>query len=464
MSSKIRSPFRNTPPIRLIVLSFMLVILTGTILLIFPFCSRSGSFTAPIDALFVATSATCVTGLSPFDTWTHWNEVGQLIIILLIQVGGLGLVTFTTGVTLLLRRKMGLKELRLAVENTNGESGLIRHLIRITLGFTFSCELLGALLLMIRFVPIYGPYGVWISVFTAISAFCNAGFDILGLSDPGRSLIPYVSDPLVCITVGTLLVVGGLGFVVISDIFYAKIRPHLLHQDHVHRLSLQSKLVIYCSATLLLVGAILFFFLEDHNTLEGLSLGAKINASFFQSASARTAGFSSVHIASELDITKIVTILFMFIGASPGSTGGGIKTTTFVVLLFTVISVLHNKSYTVIQHHRVSQHIVYRSLAICSVAILTIILTTCVITFCDPINGIDALFESTSAFATVGLSADVTSRLTFWSKLALSFTMYLGRVGPVSLGLSMLLHRHKPQDKDTIRTDCIMPEAKISVG
>ncbi|MCI2160988.1 MAG: cation transport protein, partial [Oscillospiraceae bacterium] len=319
MSSKIRSPFRNTPPIRLIVLSFMLVILTGTILLIFPFCSRSGSFTAPIDALFVATSATCVTGLSPFDTWTHWNEVGQLIIILLIQVGGLGLVTFTTGVTLLLRRKMGLKELRLAVENTNGESGLIRHLIRITLGFTFSCELLGALLLMIRFVPIYGPYGVWISVFTAISAFCNAGFDILGLSDPGRSLIPYVSDPLVCITVGTLLVVGGLGFVVISDIFYAKIRPHLLHQDHVHRLSLQSKLVIYCSATLLLVGAILFFFLEDHNTLEGLSLGAKINASFFQSASARTAGFSSVHIASELDITKIVTILFMFIGASPGS-------------------------------------------------------------------------------------------------------------------------------------------------
>ena len=200
MSSKIRSPFRNTPPIRLIVLSFMLVILTGTILLIFPFCSRNGSFTAPIDALFVATSATCVTGLSPFDTWTHWNEVGQLVIILLIQVGGLGLVTFTTGVTMLLRRKMGLKELRLAVENTNGESGLIRHLIRITLGFTFSCELLGALLLMIRFVPIYGPYGIWISVFTAISAFCNAGFDILGLSNPGQSLIPYVADPLVCVT------------------------------------------------------------------------------------------------------------------------------------------------------------------------------------------------------------------------------------------------------------------------
>lgn len=193
----------------MIVVSFFVVIMIGTTLLTLPITSRSGQFTAVIDALFTATSATCVTGLVTFDTWTHWNVFGQVVIILLIQTGGLGVITFTTGFTLLARRKLGLRELQLASENTSGDTMDVYQLVRTILIFTFSSELIGAAVLALRFVPKFGAHGIWISVFTAISAFCNAGFDILGFEKPDNSLIGYANDPLVCIPVALLIIVGG---------------------------------------------------------------------------------------------------------------------------------------------------------------------------------------------------------------------------------------------------------------
>lgn len=447
---------RGIPPVRLIVASFLLVILAGAFLLTLPVASRTGQPTAFIDALFTATSAVCVTGLVVFDTWIHWNIFGQVIIILLIQIGGLGVITFTTGFTLLLRRKLGLRDIQLATENTSGETINIARLIKMIFIFTAACESIGALLLMLRFVPDYGARGIWIAVFTAISAFCNAGFDILGFVMEFGNLIPYVGDPLVCLTVGGLIVIGGLGFVVISDIYNSRITPRLHKQEPSH-LNFHSTLVLIMTGVLIVSGTILFFFCERDNTLRGMNFGTQLNASLFQSISPRTAGFSTVDIAKEHDFTKIITVILMFIGASPAGTGGGIKTTTFVVLLATVLSVMRGEEETTILRRRIERATVYRSLAIFSVALCVVLVTTGIILTADPdITGVDALFEATSAFGTVGLSASVTPTLSNISKFFVSCTMFIGRVGPVSLGLALALHKN--------HRGTILPEGRVIVG
>lgn len=454
----LRQKLRGTPPTRLIVISFFLVILAGAVVLTLPVCTRSGEATPFIDALFTATSATCVTGLVVFDTWTHWNAFGQAVVLLLIQVGGLGVVTFTTGFTLLMKRRLGLRDMLLAEENTSGDPIGIIHLIRMILSFTFSCEIIGAMLLMLRFVPKFGLRGVWISFFTSISAYCNAGFDILGFELKDGSLTKYVGDPLVCLTVGALIVTGGLGFVVIGNLYRARIRPRL-RREHPSRLNFHSTIVLITTGILIVVGTVLFFVCEYDNTLKGLDFGAKLNASLFQSVSARTAGFASVDIAREHDFTKIITVILMFIGASPASTGGGIKTTTFVVLVATVLSVMRGNEDTVVLRRRVDKFVVYRSLAIVSTALLLVLTTTGIILTCNAAtNGVDALFEAASAFGTVGLSASVTPTLTAVSKVAVICTMYIGRVGPVSLGLALTLHRGRSAGS------AVLPEGKIIVG
>ncbi len=449
---------KETAPGRLIVISFFVIIVAGTILLMLPFCSRNGKPTPFVDALFTATSATCVTGLVVFDTWHHWNSVGQVVILALIQVGGLGLVTFTTGINLLLRKKLGLRDLLLAKENTSGNTMDISRLIKMILGFTFTCEGIGALLLMIRFVPKFGARGIWISVFEAISAYCNAGFDILGFERADASLTNYVGDPIVCVTIALLIILGGLGFVVISDVYYAQIHTRLHRQKPIH-LNFHSTIVLVSSGILLLLGTILFFVCEYGNTMEGMNFFTRLNASFFQSASARTAGFASIDIAGEHDFTKIITIVLMFIGASPASTGGGVKTTTFLVLVATVVSVMAGREETVIHKRKVDKSIVYRALAIVTGALFLIIVTTGVIlsTSEAPVSGVDALFEATSAFATVGLTAGVTPLLDTVPKLAVALTMFIGRVGPVSLALAITMRRGK-------RGGAVLPEGKIIVG
>ena len=450
---------KNIAPVRLIVSSFFIVIVLGTIALSLPFVTRAGKATPIVDALFTATSATCVTGLVSFDTWTHWNGLGQLIILFLIQIGGLGVVTFTTGFTLLSRRKLGLRDLQLATENTAGSAMDVYHLVKIILAFTLSSEMVGAAILAIRFVPKFGMHGVWISIFTAVSSYCNAGFDILGFETPDNSLIGYAGDPLVCIPVALLIILGGLGFIVISNIYFERLSPFLHHKKATGHLNLHSVVVLRMTLLLLAIGTMLFLFCEWDNTLHGKNIFEKILTAFFQSTSARTAGFASVDIAGEHEITKLFTVILMFIGAAPAGTGGGIKVTTFVVLVSTVVSVMGGKEDTTINHRRIDKGTVYRSLAIVSIAFLVVLCTTGIIlsTNLRPIGAIDALFEATSAFGTVGLTAGVTPLLSSVSKVSLCFTMFIGRVGPISLALAIAMRRAHNKG-------AILPEGKIVVG
>lgn len=459
-SPSLMKRIKAMPPVRLIVASFFLIILVGTLLLMTPAASRNGQATSFVDALFTATSATCVTGLVPFDTWTHWSLFGQIVILVLIQTGGLGVVTFTTGFTLLVRRRLGLRDLQLATENTAGSTIDVIRLVRMILVFTFSSELLGAGLLSIRFIGDYGPLkGIWISVFEAVSAYCNAGFDILGFRWKDGSMTGYADDPLVCLTIAGLIVLGGLGFIVINDVYLKKIQPRLKKETRGH-LNLHSSVVIKMTVFLLALGTLLFFALEYDNTLKGHNFFEKLNISFFQSASARTAGFAAVDMGKTLDITKLSTIFLMFIGAAPASTGGGLKVTTFIILISTVVSLIRGYDDTILSKRRIDKAIVYRALTILALAFLVVFVTSGVILSTNgqhPISAIDALFESVSAFATVGLTANMTQFLSPASKIALCFAMFIGRVGPVSLGLALSTHKNH-------KSGAVLPEGKVIVG
>ncbi len=456
------SPFgkwmKNIPPVRVITISFVLVILAGAVLLALPFTTRSGESTPFLDALFTSTSATCVTGLIVFDTWTHWNVGGQIILLLLIQIGGLGLMTITTGFTLLLRRKLALKDLVMARETTNGSNLNVAHLLRMVLIFTFATELLGAAVLMIRFIPDFGAYGIWLSVFHSIAAFCNAGFDILGFIPGNSSMNAYVGDPLVCVTLALLITVGGLGFIVISDIYLKKMHP-LIQRRHREHLNFHSLIVLISTVGILLLGTGLILGFEYHNTtLEGLNFFEKLNAAFFQTASSRTAGFASINLGLETTVTKLITILIMFVGASPASTGGGAKTTTVMVLLATVFSVLRGREDTTLLRRRIDQATVYRSIAIFFCAVAMILITSTVILSTTPgVGALDALFEATSAFSTTGVTTGITPSLSVPSKIAVIITMFIGRVGPVSIALSMVIRKIR-------HSTAILPEGKIIVG
>lgn len=458
LGAYVSKKIKNFTPVRVITISFVVIIVLGTLFLMLPISSRSGGVRL-IDALFISTSATCVTGLTPFDTFSQWSGFGQVVILLLIQIGGLGFVTFTTGFTLLWRGKIGLRDIQLAKEYTNGSVMDIQRLIRMILLFTFTCELAGALLLAFRFVPLYGGRGIWISVFLAISSYCNAGFDILGFEEPSSSLMHYSNDPLVLLPIALLIIVGGLGFIVVSEIYSctaARIRRLGRTQ---HSLNLHTRIVLIMSGILLLMGTVLFLIFEYDNTLKG-GFGEKLLGAFFQSASSRTAGYNSIAIGSQKSITQIVMILLMFIGASPASTGGGIKTTTFVVLMATVIGVFRGQSDTVILKRRIDKAIVYRALAIMTAAMFLVLCTTSVILLAEAdnpsITTLSALFEAVSAFGTVGLSTGITPMLSTISKIAVIFTMFVGRVGPISLALTMAMHPGKK--------GAIMPEGRVIVG
>ncbi len=456
---RITERLKEISPVRLIVSSFFIIILIGALLLQLPISSRTSELPSVVDSLFIATSCTCVTGLTMFDTWTQWSAFGQIVMITLIQIGGLGLITFTTGVTLFLRRKLGLRDLQIAKEYTNGNVIDTPHLIRTILFVSFACEAVGALLLAVRFIPLYGVYGIWVSIFTAISSYCNAGFDIMGFQSPGMSLVDFAGDPIVSLTVSLLIVIGGIGFVVIVDIYSYGLKRFKKQEIH-PRLTVHSVVVLKISATLLAVGSVLFFLLERENTLKGMNFFEQLNASFFQSVAARTAGFFTIPVGEEYDITKILTIILMFIGASPSSTGGGIKTTTFVVLLATVSSVLKGDQDTLVRKHRIEKTTVYKALSIAILSLLIIAITTSVMETAEAhkaFSAIDIIFEAASAFGTVGLTAGITTSLSAISKIALIITMFIGRVGPISLVFALTMRHAR-------RTETILPEAKIIVG
>ncbi len=447
---------RKLPPERVITVSFACVILVGAILLMLPFSSRSGTFTPFLTCFFTATSATCVTGLVLVDTFTHWNMFGHLVIMALIQIGGLGLLTFTTFLNIALGKKLGLRGLKLASETVNSSSFAdAKELIRMVVGMSMGVELLGALILSTTFVPQYGKYGLFISLFLAVSAFCNAGFDILGFQGEFCSLTNYTDNMVVQLTIMGLIIIGGLGFIVWNDLIrYRKTKKLLLH----------SQIVLTVTAILIVSGAILITMLEWDNphTLGSLPVGQRFMAGLFQSVTMRTAGFNTIDLASMQEMTKIVSIILMFIGAAPGSTGGGIKVTTMTVFTMTALSIIRGHSQPIIRYRHVPSKVVYKSIAIIFLGLMIVFLTTGVITYTSPIDdftltGVDAVFEAVSAFATVGVSSGVTAVASTASQMALCLAMFIGRIGPVSFGLTIAATR-----KDNRRE--IIPEGKIIVG
>ena len=446
----------SSNPARVITGSFLAVIIAGTLLLMLPLSAKNGEVTNFFDALFTATSATCVTGLVVVDTYTHWTYFGQGVILALIQVGGLGLVTLTLFFNLIIRRKLGLRTLQLAQESTSATNFEdTPRLLKGIVGISLTVESIGALLLMPAFVPKYGKEGIFISVFTSISAFCNAGFDLLGREGAYASLIHY-NGSYVLVVISALIIIGGLGFLVLFD---------LLHVHRTKKLRLHSRVVLLSTACLLAIGTIGFALLEWNNpaTMGGMPTWQKINAAFFQSVSTRTAGFNSIDIASMNEISKLLAIGLMFIGAAPGSTGGGIKVTTIVVLIMTAVSIARGYEDTIIMKHRIKQQVVNKSLTVVFIGFLAVLLASGVIVYTTHDGGaivpaINALFESTSAFATVGLSTGISAIANLPSKLLLITTMFLGRIGPISFLLSLAAGSGKVNRKQ------IMPEGHLNVG
>ncbi len=446
----------SSNPARMISASFAVVIAIGTLLLWLPISSKARVFTPLLDCLFTAASATCVTGLVVYDTYTHWSAFGHGVLLMLIQIGGLGLVTFTSFFNLVVGRKLGLRGMRLASESINSTSfGDVPYLLRMIITFTLAVEASGALLLGLYFVPRFGLRGIAISVFLAISAFCNAGFDVLGFLGEYTSLTSLNDSYLVLFTIMLLIIIGGLGFIVWNDLMaWRKTRTLLLH----------TKVVLLVTAFLLLLGTVCFLLFEWNNpaTLQPMSLKEKIGAGCLQSVTMRTAGFNSIDLYSMRDATKVFSIVLMFIGAAPGSTGGGIKVTTIAVIVMTAVSISRGKDEPYLLGRRLSANVVYRSLAILFMGIVVSGITAIVLILTCPLEqngltGVDAVFEAVSAFATVGVSSGVTAVTNWVGKIALTLTMFIGRVGPVSFGLTLAAQQK-------VNRKLIVPEGKIVVG
>lgn len=422
---------------RLIALSFLIVILTGSVLLCLPFSSQNGEWTNFIDALFTATSATCVTGLVVFDTYTHWSLFGQLVILVMIQIGGIGLMTIIIMVFIFLKRKISLHE-RLILMQSAGTvriSGMVKLVKRIVTG-TLICEGAGALLLAVRFIPQMGfLQGVYYAVFHSVSAFCNAGFDLMGKYEPFSSLTAYETDPLVSIVIMLLIVVGGIGFLVWDEI--------IRYGYYFKKYSLHAKIVLSTTLFLIVVGTLGIFWLEYDGGLAGLSLGDKLLSSAFMSVTTRTAGFNTMDLSSLGEAGSLFSMVLMFIGGSPGSTAGGIKTSTLAAVFFAMISMSRGQKQVTLFKRTLGVDIVKQASVIIIIYLTGILNATVLICHLEPYSLTDVLFETISAAATVGLSRGLTPSLGAVSHIILAFLMFAGRIG----GLSMMLvfGEEKPQ-------------------
>lgn len=423
----------KNPPV-LICLSFFIVIFFGAFLLNLPIASQNGRSVGFIDALFTATSATCVTGLITVNTANYWTVFGKVVIILLIQTGGLGTMVVISLISLAFGRRINLSQRLLIKEQLSSISmtGIVK-LTKYVINFSLAVELIGAFLLSFRLIPDFGwKKGILFSLFHSVSAFCNAGFDLFG-----DSLVRYEGSFLINFTIGGLIIVGGLGFTVFSDIY---------HKKHFKNFNLHTKVVLVITAILIFVGTLLIFIFEYHGeAMEGFSLKEKFLGSFFMSVTARTAGFNTINIGKLTGPSELLTIILMFIGASPASTGGGIKTTTFGVLLFSTISVLKGNNETVIFKKTIPLGVVLKSLCIFFVGTVLVVGVSMWITLIQGtmFNYIDILFETVSAFGTVGVTRGITPDLKSASKLILTLVMYMGRVGPTTLAVALVRRRTK---------------------
>lgn len=435
---------------QLIALGFFLLIMCGALLLTLPISSREGTWTPFMTALFTATSASCVTGLILVDTFTHWSTFGQIVVICLIQIGGLGFITIGTAVSLLLRRKIGLKQRGWIKESFNVlDIGGVVRLIRLVLKGTLLFEGIGALLLFTRFYPRMGfARGIYYAIFHSISAFCNAGFDLMGYYEPYSSFTSYYDDPVVTFTICGLILIGGIGFIIWSDIAQ--------HKWHFRKYALQTKMVLTVSAVLVLGGALLFYIIEGNRLFSDMDMTGKICSSFFSAVSPRTAGFNSTDTGALSEGGKLLSIILMFIGGGSGSTAGGVKMATIFVLLLHLRSTLLRSSGTNIYGRRIEESTITKASALlCTYLFCSVTATLAICSMQDIAIG-DVLFEVTSAICTVGMTTGITRQLNLVSQIIIVFLMYIGRLGSLSFALSFTDHK-KP-------THVMQPVERINIG
>lgn len=415
-----------------IAIGFMIIIMTGTFLLMLPWSSRSGQFTSFQEALFTAASASCVTGLVVVDTYSHWSIFGQLIILVMIQIGGLGFMTIGILFSILLRRKISLKERGLMQEsvNTLQIGGIIKLTKKIIKG-TFLIEGAGTLILGIRFSlePGFGFFkGMYYGLFHAVSAFCNAGFDLMGYQEEYISLVNYSGDPVINLTIMSLIIVGGIGFIVWDDL--------TRHKLAFKKYRLHTKIVLVMTSFLLIAGTVLFYLFERNNILAGMGWGEKLLCSLFGSVSPRTAGFNTVDLAGLTDASKLLNIILMFIGGSPGSTAGGIKTTSMVVLVMYLWSNMRHTYGCNLFGRCLENESIVKASAIFSTNLFIALGASLFISAVQTLPLTDVLFEVFSAIGTVGMSTGITRDLTAVSRLIIIVLMYCGRIGSLSFALS----------------------------
>ena len=441
---------RRLTQTQMIVIGFCLVILSGTILLMLPISTREGVVTSPIDALFTTVSASCVTGLIIADTYQYWSIFGQIVIISLIQIGGLGFMTIGVFFAVVLRKKIGLWVRGTLQESVNimQTGGIVRLAKKIIIG-TAVFEGTGALILSIHFSRTMDwGQAVYYGIFHSVSAFCNAGFDLMGKDGEYISLTGYSGDWTVNLVIMLLIIIGGIGFVIWNDLSENKL--------HFRRWKLHTKITILMTLALVFGGAAVLFALEYNNTLAGRPLDEQILCSLFGSVTARTAGFNTVDTAALTDSSKLFTALLMFIGGSPGSTAGGIKTTTFVVLAASVYSGLFDKRECSMFGRRLSRDVVRKASTVLCTNLMLCVTAVLIIVTATSLGVTDVIFEVASAMGTVGMSAGITRDLDAVSKISLIFLMFCGRVGSMTFALSLKGHKVEPPVR--------LPEEEVMIG
>nr|WP_150960160.1 TrkH family potassium uptake protein [Aneurinibacillus sp. XH2] len=439
-------------PPQILASGFIIIILIGTILLTTPMASVDGRSVPFVDALFTATSAMCLTGLVVVDTATTYSVFGQMVIMLLIQIGGLGFMTMSTLFALVLKKRISLRERLILQEalNQNSMEGIVR-LIRKIIIYSLSIEFVAFVLLTLRWsVDFPFAEAVYFGMFHAISLFNNAGFDLFGgVSGRFSGLALFTNDPIVSIIAMALIILGGIGFIVMSDLMEYKKRKRLL---------LHTKVVLFTSAVLIVGGAVVIFTFEFTNpaTLGPLNGGSKVLASFFHAVSPRSGGVSTLDVGSFRQATQFFLIILMFIGASPGSTGGGIKTTTFAILIGAMIAMVRGKDDIVMFRHRLAKDRIYKAITLTLFALVIVIISAMALSTTENHQFLMILFEVTSAFGTVGLSMGLTPELSTIGKIIISFLMFLGRLGPLTLAYAL----NPKKEKELFR----YPEGKITIG
>lgn len=446
--SRILNPYRwHLSTYQILVLGFAGLILSGVALLMTPYASQSGDSLRFVDALFTATSAVCVTGLVVVDTGTYFSVFGQSVILLLIQIGGLGVMTVATLVAVLSGKKINLKERLLIQEATNqlDLAGVVRltlYIIRATL----LVELVGGTILALRWFQDFGLKGIYFGYWHAVSAFCNAGFDLFG---EYRSITGYVGDLTVNGVIASLIVVGGIGFPVVADLWNCR---------QTRRFSLHTKVVLTTTVLLIVLGAGFIFVAEYGNakTLSDLPPADKVMASLFQSVTARTAGYNTVDIGLLREGTLLAIIFLMFVGASPSSMGGGVKTSTAAILFISLVGSVTGKRDPLAFGRQIPQQTVYKAFTIVTISVMLISLVTLTLSFTEAAPIFSLLFEVTSAFGTVGLSTGITPKLSDAGKVLITLTMFAGRVGTLTLLMALALRPRKERLK--------YPEGKIVIG